>query len=374
MARGRVMKKNVAKTTARNAEKKSKKNDKVNKKKSKVKATPPPNYFIERTPEEMLEVGQELAVRALNLKTLRSYRSHIAQMKKCDCTLDFNGLLRYILCCDRSFSYGLYQGRINAVRWHQRSRLQFATEITKVQEKQLLLFARGRVSTVGRVPKGALTEKHLNDLLGWMDDKLCSKIDKDSIEFCWVTALRTEQMKLVQRHHLRECTDGSWLVVMEEHHNPQRGKRKEAVIVMKPVHKRGYDLIRRICNATKDDNELLFPNWNGNRANAWVKAAAEDYGWDPTLGWHGVHQFRHGRATEIFLAEPNKNGLRRAREVLGHQVNKPQRLVMGAAQHYIKIDQHSLHSGDAKREKHASRQAGKQGVKNGKKKKKKDRF
>lgn len=273
--------------------------------------------------------------RKISERTKKAYQSHLRQLRRSGCSLDFKGLERHILQSGEhgDLCLGSYKARIAAVQWHL-ARKGDREVISQKQMRVLLTYAEGMTAGLQRKERGAITETLLDELLRWMQHHGCSRSERNSIEVCWATALRTEQMKMLRRQHLtRDANDGSWTVTMPEHHTPTRRLRRNIKMVSKAVHQRAWAILDDITARLAPD-ALVFPDWNGKQANGWVQRASVDCHWDETKNWCGVHLVRHGRATEIFAAAPNRVGLRRVRHVLGHQ-QAADALQLGAAGHYI---------------------------------------
>ena len=251
-------------------------------------------------------------------ETKRIYEKQVAKMTELGFEISFEGLVDLARSKDGVKAESLLVTR-SAVNWKRRC--QGLEQTTPGQNRYFNTLLRGRRVLMGgcKRRKGAIDWELLGQLIEFMRGQPgVTPEERRNVKIAWATGLRSNQVTGLRRFNFIR-RNGAWALAIEENHKPNRLDRDMPTVQIQFTEPRLQPLLDSYLPELTDD-ALVCPGWKPLVINRLIKAAAAFYNWDTNVDWRGVHQLRHGVATEVLATY----GLTVARALLGHTQPKAQ--------------------------------------------------
>jgi integrase len=287
------------------------------------------NARVQQQPHRRV-TQQQLLDASIKDSTRLQYESRLKVLQVNGYALDFDGLCTRFCELD-GVGIGVLKDTISAVQWHRRKNRLEPISDADVTYLRKMLVGRNRL-TGGTKQKGAVTQEKLEQFLDWLEKPAqnTTAAERWAIEVCWATALRTSQMEQLERNHFVRNKNG-YVLYTNQIHSPTRGMRTNCILLRTNVHQRVWYRLTEFLRLHRDD-EKLFPSWDPIRLNDLLQRASRQLKWDTNVTWKGMHNLRHGVATEVAATQ----GMDAARLYTRHAAP---RAPVGTIANYVHLNQ-----------------------------------
>jgi hypothetical protein len=234
-----------------------------------------------------------LAFMSVGPSTFRSYASHWKKLKENNCTLDYEGLMKYYASHRTEISTDSLNSWESAVTLYTRA---FGKEGARVLLK-LVSNGYAHDNPNGLAKERGVIDRHKIQELQ-RHPSISNTIYADGLALQFATGVRGGQVSSMKHSDFSRITDRrtqktvGFLFTCAKHKD--KGKHRRNAFETHICDRSYNDLIEKMLAAAADRrDQRLVPDWKQAEANSLVKSVAKDLEWDEDFVWvnHGV---RHG--------------------------------------------------------------------------------